>query len=118
VDVTDVVGKPVAHASALPVGQTETLAVPELEIVQLQSPSVLQHSILAITSVGIEEDPLGVLETNVLGFIFVFGCLILTLTNCPRSDADDVKQKLTVLQPVKGVIANILIMGAFKWQDS
>jgi hypothetical protein len=45
---------------------------PELEIIQLQSPSVLQHSILAITSVGIDEDPLGVLETNVLGFIFVY----------------------------------------------
>jgi len=92
--------------------------VPELEIVQLQSPSVLQHSILAITSVGIDEDPIGVLETNVLGFIFVFGSLILDVTDFLRSDADDAKQKLTVLQPVKGNIANIFIMGAFKWQDS
>ena len=92
--------------------------MPELEIVQLQSPSVLQHSILAITSVGIDEDPIGVLETNVLGFIFVFGSLILDVTDLLRSDADDAKQKLTVLQPVKGNIANIFIMGAFKWQDS
>lgn len=40
------------------------------------------------------------------------------LTDYVRSDADDAKQKLTVLQPMKGNIANILIMGAFKWQDS
>lgn len=71
----DCVGKPVAQASVLPVGQKETLVVPELEVVQLQSPSVLQHSVLAITSVGIDEDPLGVLETNVLGFIFVYGSI-------------------------------------------
>jgi hypothetical protein len=35
-----------------------------------------------------------------------------------RSDVDDVRQKLTVLQPVKGSITNILIMGTFKWQDT
>jgi len=41
----------------------------------------------------------------------------LLLTGC-RSDVDDVKQKLTVLQPMKGNITNILIMGTFKWQDT
>ena len=44
---------------------------PEIELVQLESPAVLQHSILAITSVGIDEDPRGVLESNAVGFIFV-----------------------------------------------
>jgi len=34
-----------------------------------------------------------------------------------RSEVDDVRQKLTVLQPMKGNITNILIMGTFKWQD-
>jgi polyribonucleotide 5'-hydroxyl-kinase len=113
----DILGKPVAHAAVLPVGQTEAPLAPELEIIQLQSPSVLQHSILAITNVGIDEDPLGVLETNVLGFIFVYN-LILNSNRQSRSDADDARQKLTVLQPTKGNIANILIMGVFKWQDS
>ena len=42
----------------------------------------------------------------------------LDLTNLNRSDVDDVKQKLTVLQPMKGSITNILIMGTFKWQDT
>jgi hypothetical protein len=35
-----------------------------------------------------------------------------------RSDVDDVKEKLTVLQPMKGNITNILIMGTFKWLDT
>jgi hypothetical protein len=34
-----------------------------------------------------------------------------------RSDVDDVRGKLTVLQPMKGHITNVLVMGGFKWQD-
>jgi polyribonucleotide 5'-hydroxyl-kinase len=64
-------GTAATHASALPIGQEESVIAPEIELVQLESPAVLQHSILAITSVGIDEDPRGVLESNVLGFIFV-----------------------------------------------
>jgi Pre-mRNA cleavage complex II protein Clp1 len=47
------------------------MAVPDVELIQLESPAVLQHSILAITSVGIDEDPRAVLESNILGFVFV-----------------------------------------------
>jgi len=65
------------HISALPIGQEDAAIIPEIELVQLQSPAVLQHSILAITSVGIDEDPRAVLESNVLGFIFVYGSTIL-----------------------------------------
>lgn len=64
-------GKAATHTSALPIGQEESAIVTDIELVQLESPSVLQHSILAITSVGIDEDPRGVLESNILGFIFV-----------------------------------------------
>jgi hypothetical protein len=59
------------HLSALPIGQEDAGIIPEIQLVQLESPAVLQHSILAITSVGIDEDPRAVLESNVLGFIFV-----------------------------------------------
>lgn len=41
----------------------------------------------------------------------------LTELTMNRSEVDDVRQKLTVLQPMKGNITNILIMGMFKWQD-
>ena len=64
-------GSAPTHASALPIGQEESVVGPEIELVQLESPAVLQHSILAITSVGIDEDPRGVLESNAVGFIFV-----------------------------------------------
>jgi polyribonucleotide 5'-hydroxyl-kinase len=64
-------GRAATHTSALPIGQEESAIVTDIDLVQLESPSVLQHSILAITSVGIDEDPRGVLESNVLGFIFV-----------------------------------------------
>jgi len=60
------------HISTLPIGQEDAGIIPEIELVQLQSPAVLQHSILAITSVGIDEDPRAILESNVLGFIFVY----------------------------------------------
>lgn len=68
---TDKTGSAATHASALPIGQEESAIAPEIELVQLESPAVLQHSILAITGVGIDEDPRGVLESNILGFIFV-----------------------------------------------
>ena len=64
-------GAAVTHDSALPIGQEQSAIAPEIELVQLESPAVLQHSILGITSVGIDEDPRGVLESNILGFIFV-----------------------------------------------
>ena len=64
-------GKAAAHTSVLPIGQEQSALVTDIELVQLESPSVLQHSILAITSVGLDEDPKGVLESNILGFIFV-----------------------------------------------
>jgi hypothetical protein len=64
-------GSATTHASALPIGQEESPVGPEIELVQIESPAVLQHSILAITSIGINEEPRGVLESNVLGFIFV-----------------------------------------------
>jgi Pre-mRNA cleavage complex II protein Clp1 len=102
----------------LPIGQEESAIAPEIELVQLESPAVLQHSILAITSVGIDEDPHGVLESNVLGFIFVYLLSLPTQLTFCRSDVDDIRQKLTVLQPMKGNITNILIMGMFKWQDT
>jgi len=44
---------------------------PDTVVVPVESAADLQHSILAITSVGIDEDPRGVLESNVVGFIFV-----------------------------------------------
>jgi polyribonucleotide 5'-hydroxyl-kinase len=69
---TDGLGNAATHASALPIGQEESAIAPEIELVHLESPAVLQHSILSITSVGIDEDPRGVLESNVLGFIFVY----------------------------------------------
>ena len=69
---TDESGNTTTHASALPIGQEASTIAPEIELVQLESPAVLQHSILSITSVGIDEDPRGVLESNVLGFIFVY----------------------------------------------
>lgn len=65
------IGSAATHASALPIGQEESTTIPDVELIQLESPAVLQHSILAITSVGIGEDPRAVLESNVLGFIFV-----------------------------------------------
>lgn len=113
-----IVGKAATHTSALPIGQEESAIVTDIELVQLGSPSVLQHSVLAITSVGIDEDPRGVLESNILGFIFVYIQFFLITERFGRSDTDDVKQKLTVLQPMKGNITNILIMGTFKWQDT
>jgi hypothetical protein len=73
---------------------------------------------LAITGVGIDEDPSAVLESNILGLIFVWLLRSFARLTMDRSDVDDVKQKLTVLQPMKGNITNILIMGTFKWQDA
>jgi polyribonucleotide 5'-hydroxyl-kinase len=70
INLTNYLGRAI-QASALPIGQEPLSNISEIEIVQLQSPVVLQHSILAITSVGIGEDPKEALESNVLGFIFV-----------------------------------------------
>jgi hypothetical protein len=55
----------------LPIGQESSGVIAELDLVMLESPVVLQHSILAITSVGADEEPEGVMESNVLGFVFV-----------------------------------------------
>jgi polyribonucleotide 5'-hydroxyl-kinase len=65
------VGSAATHASALPIGQEDSIGIPEIDLVQLESPAVLQHSILAITTVGIDEEPRGILESNVFGFVFV-----------------------------------------------
>lgn len=116
--INPLTGTTATHASALPIGQSDPEVLSDLEVVQLESPAVLQHSTLAITTVGIDEDPRGILEANILGFIFVYSPPPLTVLISLRSDVDDVKGKLTVLQPMKGNITNILVMGTFKWQDT
>jgi hypothetical protein len=101
----------------LPIGQEDSVAIAEVDLILLESPVVLQHSILAITSVGIDEEPRNVIESNVVGFVFVYHPYFDVLT-MSSSDADDVKQKMTVLQPMKGNITDVLVMGTFKWQDT
>ncbi|EEB06738.1 mRNA cleavage and polyadenylation specificity factor complex subunit [Schizosaccharomyces japonicus yFS275] len=77
-----------------------------LERIHTDSMTILQNSILAVSSVSADEDEHLILDSCILGYVFV-------------SDVDDTKNRLTVLSPVQHRFPNnALLMGTLKWQDS
>ncbi|CAO3692138.1 unnamed protein product [Umbelopsis ramanniana] len=93
-----------APTSALPIGMDRQLS--ETQLVKIDNPDILLHSILAVLNADESDNEANALESNVAGFIYV-------------SDVDDAKQKLTILSPAPGrLLKRHLLMGSFKWIES
>ncbi|CAA93606.1 mRNA cleavage and polyadenylation factor clp1 [Schizosaccharomyces pombe] len=76
-----------------------------LERISTEAMTILQNSILAVSSVGEDEDEATVVDSCIIGYVFV-------------SDVDDVKNRMTLLSPVPEQLpSNALIMGTCKWQE-
>ncbi|EPX70695.1 mRNA cleavage and polyadenylation specificity factor complex subunit [Schizosaccharomyces octosporus yFS286] len=76
-----------------------------LERITTEAMTILQNSILAISSVSEDENETAIIDSCILGYVFV-------------TDVDDVKNRMTLLSPVPDRLpSNALIMGTCKWQE-
>ncbi|KAG1471845.1 hypothetical protein G6F56_001894 [Rhizopus delemar] len=98
------VGDVIAPSSALPLGMEGSSN--ETQIVKVDSYEMCLHSVMAILNAPPDEHENKLLESNVVGFIYI-------------SDINEEKRKLTVLSPSPGRLPRQhLLMGSFKWMES
>ncbi|ORX44933.1 Clp1-domain-containing protein [Hesseltinella vesiculosa] len=98
------VGETVAPTSAMPMGMDPQQA--ESELVKVTNLDMCLHSILAILDAEDTETEEQLLDSNVLGFIYI-------------SDVNENTRKMTVLSPAPGRLPrNHVLMGAFKWLET
>ncbi|KAG1054862.1 hypothetical protein G6F43_003150 [Rhizopus delemar] len=98
------VGDVIAPSSALPLGMEGSSN--ETQVVKVDSHEMCLHSILAILNAAPDEHENRLLESNVVGFIYI-------------SDVNEEKRKLTILSPSPGRLPKQhLLMGSFKWMES
>ncbi|GAO52384.1 mRNA cleavage and polyadenylation specificity factor complex subunit [Saitoella complicata NRRL Y-17804] len=91
-------------ASVLPIGHEA--GDTKVQVLRVEPSLILQNSVLAVSVVDSDEDASAIVESAVLGFVFV-------------SDVDMVTKKITVLSPVAGRLpAKAFVMGSLKWMDA
>ncbi|CAO3627356.1 unnamed protein product [Cunninghamella blakesleeana] len=98
------VGETFAPSSALPLGAEKQNS--ETDVVKVESYDMCLHSIMAILDADDSEHESNLLESSVVGFIYI-------------SDVNDEKKKITVLSPSPGRLPRKhVLMGAFKWMET
>ncbi|KAI8089895.1 Pre-mRNA cleavage complex II protein Clp1-domain-containing protein [Halteromyces radiatus] len=98
------VGEAIAPSSALPIGMESKDN--ETEVVKVDSYDMCLHSIMAILNADDSEHDNKLLESSVVGFIYI-------------SDVNEDKKKMTVLSPSPGRLPRRhVLMGAFKWMET
>ncbi|CAO3620200.1 unnamed protein product [Cunninghamella echinulata] len=108
VNVNDInvwrVGETLAPSSALPIGAEKSAN--ETDVVKVDSYDMCLHSVMAILDADDSEHEGKLLESSVVGFIYI-------------SDVNEEKKKITVLSPSPGRLPRKhVLMGAFKWMET
>ncbi|SAM09369.1 hypothetical protein [Absidia glauca] len=98
------VGEVIAPSSALPIGMENMDS--ETKLVKVDSFDMCLHSVMAILDADDSEDEGNLLNSSVVGFIYI-------------SDVNDEKKKMTILSPSPGRLPRRhVLMGAFKWMET